>query len=376
MKIKNIELLNYRNYESLNLEFSDNINIIIGNNGEGKTNILESIYLLSLTKSNRYGVDQDLIKFGKESYKVSGNVEDDGLVKKYGIVYENNKKNVLINNKVIRRFVDYISQFCVISFEPNDLEIVKGSPGDRRNYLNIEISQLYNTYVLYLNDYNKLLKIRNNYLKNMNISGNMDPRLLDVINEKLIEKALVIYKYRFDYIKEINEKIGDVFKKITGLENLRVVYEHNLGVEDYDEEAIKNKLIDKFKRHFKQELMLGNTITGPHRDDFLFSLNDEDMKLFSSQGQQRMAIISFKLCELFLYQKVKKSYPVLLLDDVFSEIDIKKRNKIIRFLKKDIQVIITTTDVEDIDKKLLEKAKIFTIKNGIIKTKGGIKNGK
>lgn len=376
MKIKNIELLNYRNYESLNLEFSDNINIIIGNNGEGKTNILESIYLLSLTKSNRYGVDQDLIKFGKESYKVSGNVEDDGLVKKYGIVYENNKKNVLINNKVIRRFVDYISQFCVISFEPNDLEIVKGSPGDRRNYLNIEISQLYNTYVLYLNDYNKLLKIRNNYLKNMNISGNMDPRLLDVINEKLIEKALVIYKYRFDYIKEINEKIGDVFKKITGLENLKVVYEHNLGVEDYDEEAIKNKLIDKFKRHFKQELMLGNTITGPHRDDFLFSLNDEDMKLFSSQGQQRMAIISFKLCELFLYQKVKKSYPVLLLDDVFSEIDIKKRNKIIRFLKKDIQVIITTTDVEDIDKKLLEKAKIFTIKNGIIKTKGGIKNGK
>lgn len=376
MKIKNIELLNYRNYESLNLEFSDNINIIIGNNGEGKTNILESIYLLSLTKSNRYGVDQDLIRFGKESYKVSGNVEDDGLVKKYGIVYENNKKNVLINNKVIRRFVDYISQFCVISFEPNDLEIVKGSPGDRRNYLNIEISQLYNTYVLYLNDYNKLLKIRNNYLKNMNISGNMDPRLLDVINEKLIEKALVIYKYRFDYIKEINEKIGDVFKKITGLENLRVVYEHNLGVEDYDEEAIKNKLIDKFKRHFKQELMLGNTITGPHRDDFLFSLNDEDMKLFSSQGQQRMAIISFKLCELFLYQKVKKSYPVLLLDDVFSEIDIKKRNKIIRFLKKDIQVIITTTDVEDIDKKLLEKAKIFTIKNGIIKTKGGIKNGK
>lgn len=376
MKIKNIELLNYRNYESLNLEFSDNINIIIGNNGEGKTNILESIYLLSLTKSNRYGVDQDLIKFGKESYKVSGNVEDDGLVKKYGIVYENNKKNVLINNKVIRRFVDYISQFCVISFEPNDLEIVKGSPGDRRNYLNIEISQLYNTYVLYLNDYNKLLKIRNNYLKNMNISGNMDPRLLDVINEKLIEKALVIYKYRFDYIKEINEKIGDVFKKITGLENLKVVYEHNLGVEDYDEEAIKSKLIDKFKRHFKQELMLGNTITGPHRDDFLFSLNDEDMKLFSSQGQQRMAIISFKLCELFLYQKVKKSYPVLLLDDVFSEIDIKKRNKIIRFLKKDIQVIITTTDVEDIDKKLLEKAKIFTIKNGIIKTKGGIKNGK
>lgn len=376
MKIKNIELLNYRNYESLYLEFSDNINIIIGNNGEGKTNILESIYLLSLTKSNRYGVDQDLIKFGKESYKVSGNVEDDGLVKKYGIVYENNKKNVLINNKVIRRFVDYISKFCVISFEPNDLEIVKGSPGDRRNYLNIEISQLYNTYVLYLNDYNKLLKIRNNYLKNMNISGNMDPRLLDVINEKLIEKALVIYKYRFDYIKEINEKIGDVFKKITGLENLKVVYEHNLGIEDYDEEAIKNKLIDKFKRHFKQELMLGNTITGPHRDDFLFSLNGEDMKLFSSQGQQRMAIISFKLCELFLYQKVKKSYPVLLLDDVFSEIDIKKRNKIIRFLKKDIQVIITTTDVEDIDKKLLEKAKIFTIKNGIIKTKGGIKNGK
>lgn len=362
-------MINFRNYDDLFLEFSDSINIIIGNNGEGKTNILESIYVLSLTKSNRYGLDNDLVKFSKDYFKVDGNVVDDGLLRKFCVSYGKNKKIVSINGKEIRKIADYISNFCVIAFSPLDLEIIKGSPSIRRNFLNIEISQLYNNYINYLNEYNYILKMRNDYLKKMNLNAMIDKRYLDVIDEKIIEKALKIYEYRFKYVSEINALITGIFNKITGLKSLKISYENNLGLTEYDALAIKKILKEKFKKNYHQELMLGNTLCGPHRDDFKFMLNNLDMKIYASQGQQRLAIIAFKISELFIYKKIKKSYPVLLLDDIFSEIDVKKRNKIIKFLDGDIQTIITTTDLLDIDKKLLAKARVFKIKNGKITKK-------
>lgn len=375
MKIRDIKLLNFRNYDDLNLEFSDNINIIIGNNGEGKTNILESVYVLSLTKSNRYGYDNDLIKFNKEYLKVEGNVIDDDLLRKFSVSLSKNKKNVYINGKEIKKVSDYISNFCVISFSPLDLEIIKGAPSVRRNFLNIEISQLYNNYVNYLNEYNYILKMRNDYLKKMNLNAMIDKRYLDIINDKLIEKAIKIYEFRFKFVEEINSLIENIFYKITGLKSLKIYFDNSLGMGNFDESLIKRTMNDKFKKNYNQELMLGNTLNGPHRDDFKFMLNDMDMKLYASQGQQRLAIIAFKIAELFIFKRIKKSYPVLLLDDIFSEIDIKKRNKIIKYLNNDIQTIITTTDLVDISEDLLKKARIFKIKNGKI-TKRGEKNGR
>ncbi|MBP5684666.1 MAG: DNA replication/repair protein RecF [Bacilli bacterium] len=376
MKIRDIKLLNFRNYSNLELEFSDNINIIIGNNGEGKTNILESIYVLSLTKSNRYGIDNDLIKFGEEGFTIKGSVYNEELLRIFMVNNTKTKKRVFINNKEINKISDYISNFCVISFSPNDLEIIKNAPAIRRNYINIEISQLYNNYITYLNEYNAILKMRNDYLKKMNLNAFIDKRYLDVLNDKLIENAFKIYKYRFDYIKNINNIIGDIFSKIANLKELKIVYDNSFDLDDYDEELIKERMKDKFDHHYNQELMLGNTLYGPHRDDIKFMLNDMDMKLYASQGQQRLALISFKIAELYLFKKVLGSFPVLLLDDIFSEIDIKKRNKIIKYIDKDIQTIITTTDINDIEDKLLENAKLFKIKNGKITTKGGIKNGR
>ena len=375
MKIRDIKLLNFRNYDELNLEFSDNINVIIGNNGEGKTNILESVYVLSLTKSNRYGADNDLIKFGKENLKVEGNVIDDDLLRKFNVSLSKNKKNVFINGKEIRKISDYISNFCVISFAPIDLEIIKGSPSIRRNFLNIEISQLYNNYINYLNEYNYILKMRNDYLKKMNLNAMIDKRYLDIINDKLIDKAVKIYEYRFKYVEEINSLIESIFYKIAGLKSLKIEFDNSLGLGKFDEETITKTMNDKFKKNYHQELMLGNTLNGPHRDDFKFMLNDLDMKIYSSQGQQRLAIIAFKIAELYIYKRIKKSYPVLLLDDIFSEIDIRKRNKIIKFLNNDIQTIITTTDLVDISEELLKKARIFKIKNGKITKRGEI-NGR
>ena len=176
-------------------------------------------------------------------------------------------------------------------------------------------------------------------------------------------------------IEEINSLIENIFFKITGVKNLKIVFENSLGLGNFDEELINKTMLDKFKKNYQQELMLGNTLTGPHRDDFKFMLNESDMKLFASQGQQRLAIIAFKIAELYIFKKIKKSYPVLLLDDIFSEIDIKKRNKIIKYLNSDIQTIITTTDIVDISEELINKARIFKIKNGKITIRGEI-NGR
>lgn len=376
MKIEHLKLTNFRNYDSLELDFNKNINIFIGNNGQGKTNILESIYVLSLTKSNRYGIDSDLIKFQEDVAKVEGTVRDDTLIKKQEVLITKFKKQLSINGKEIHKTRDYISNFCVISFTPDDLEIIKGSPSVRRNLLNIDISQLYNNYINYLNEYNSIIKIRNEYLKKLNLNGNSDYRYLDIINEKLIEKADKIYSYRFTFLEKINKYLPNVYKKITGLDGLVIQYDNSLGLEKYDTDIIKKKFGDKFKRNLHHELMQGITLTGPHRDDFLFSLNGMDMKNYASQGQQRMAIIAFKICELFIFKDILDSYPVLLLDDIFSEIDTKKRNKIIKFLKSDIQTIITTTDINDINDDLLKDASIYMINNNKVTKKGRINNGR
>ena len=373
MKIEHIELTNFRNYDQLSLDFNPNINIIIGNNGQGKTNILESIYVLSLSKSNRNGQESDLIMFGKDSLNIKGTIIDNELKKRLEVNIDSNKKKVSINGKEIHKIKDYISNFCVISFIPTDLDIIKGSPAVRRNLLNIDISQLFNNYITYLNEYNKVIKIRNEYLKKLFINNNSDFRYLDIINEKLIESADKIYEYRFNYLKEINEYLPTIYKKITGIDGLTIKYDNALNLSDYDKEKVINNFKKKFKRNLNQEMIQGMTLTGPHRDDFSFYLNDVDMKVFASQGQQRMAIIALKISELNYYKKVIGSYPVLLLDDIFSEIDSSKRNKIIKFLKKDIQTIITTTDINDISNDLLENAVIYNIKNGKI-TKKGIKN--
>ena len=376
MKIEHIRLTNFRNYDDLELEFNPNINIIVGNNGQGKTNILESIYVLSLSKSNRDGYDSDMIKFEKESLSLEGKIIDNDLIKKLRVDITPNKKRVFINNKEIHKIKDYISNFCVISFVPTDLDIIKGSPSVRRNLLNIDISQLYNNYITYLNEYNKIIKIRNDYLKKLYINNNSDFRYLDVINEKMIEKADKIYEYRFKFIEEINKNIADIYKKITGLDGLTIKYDNTLGLDSYDKEKIKETYLKKLKKHLNQEMMQGISLIGPHRDDFTFYLDNVDMKVYSSQGQQRMAIIAFKISELSYYKKIIGSYPVLLLDDIFSEIDIKKRNKIINFLKKDIQTIITTTDINDISKKLLDNAVIYNISNKKITKKGKVKDGR
>ena len=380
MIIERLKLKNFRNYSDLEIDLNNRINIFIGDNGQGKTNILESIYVLSLTKTNRYGIEENLIKFNEEIAKIEGIIRQGDLIKKQEIHITKNRKQIFINNKEIRRIKDYISNFCVISFSPIDLEIIKGSPNTRRNTLNIDISQIENNYISYLNEYNQIIKIRNEYLKKMNLNGNTDERYLSVVNDKMIEESIKIYKYRFDFFRNINDLLPKIYKKLTGLDNLQIKYNSSINIDEFSNDNIENfirkKYESKLKKNFKLELMQGMTLYGPHRDDFSFDLNGIDMKNFSSQGQQRMAIIALKIAEIYLFKEKKGEYPVLLLDDIFSEIDTKKRNKIIKYLLSDIQSIITTTDINDIDEKIIKEAVVYKVSNNKVTKRGKKKYGR
>ncbi len=374
MRLKSLKLVNFRNYEEATIEFSDGINIFIGENGAGKTNILEGIYVLSLTKSSRFGDYMNLIKFDALNASLIGEVAYTDYTKWYQISIDKTGKKVYINKNQIKRISDYISNFCVTTFLPNDIEIIKGSPSIRRNVLNIQIGELYNNYLKNLNEYNSLLKMRNEYLKRLNINSMADYKYLDIINEKMLESSVKIYYFRFFYIEEINKIIPGIFKKLSGISGLKVEYINNLGIDFYDEDKIRKILLLKWKRNLNKELMQGMTIFGLHRDDLLFSLANHDAKIYASEGQQRMIVIAYKIAELLVFKKIKGEYPVLLLDDVFSEIDIKKRNNIIKYFNDEMQVVITTTDIEEIDENLVKNARIYKIKNGMIK--GGHKNGR
>jgi DNA replication and repair protein RecF len=363
MKITKLILKNFRNYNSLELNLNDKINIFIGNNAQGKTNILESIYILAITKSHRGFIDDNLIKKGEEFFKITGTIIEDNLDKKMEILLTKKEKKVKINNNEIKKLSDYISNLNIIIFCPDDLDIIKGSPIVRRNFLNIEISQMSNKYIKILNEYNKLLKNRNEYLKIMAINNISDKRYFNVITEKLIDIAIEIYLYRKNFIEKINNNIQNIYSDITLTKNLNIKYNSFID-ENIEINLLKETLIKKYNDNLKKEMDLGNTLIGPHKDDFIFFIGEEELKKYGSQGQQRAAVLSLKLSEIEIFKEMKSNYPILLLDDIFSELDEIKKNNLIKYINSDFQTIITTTDINDIDDKLIEQAKLYLVDNG------------
>ncbi len=366
MILNNISLINFRNYDNISLDLCDNINILIGDNAQGKTNILESIYVLGITKSHRSLIDNNLIKNNESFCRIKGKVTTNKTLKKLEFFLSNKEKKVFINKNQVKKLTDYISKFNIIIFTPDDLELIKGAPNVRRKFLNIEIGQLDNKYLNILNDYNKLLKTRNEYLKRLMENKSKDTKYLSILDDKLIEKALYIYKGRFDFIKKINDKLNNIYEDITNGNKLLIQYENNLGIEKYDENYIKKIMKEKFKSNLRRELIIGNTFFGPHKDDFVFMLNNKDVKYYGSQGQQRSCILALKLSEIDIFKAVTGENPILLLDDIFSELDDKKKNNIIKYIDKDVQTIITTTDLNQINEKLLEGSYIYKIEDGHI----------
>lgn len=367
MKIKKITLTNFRNYLATSVAFNDNINVFVGDNAQGKTNILESVVILALTKSHRVINNPNIITFGKSKTLIKGVVKKDNIISKLEINLTDGEKKLFINRSNIRKISDYISSLNVIIFTPDDLEIIKGSPNVRRNLLNTQLSQISKTYLNTYNEYNKILKTRNEYLKILFSNNIGDKTYLDILTDKLIEKAVIIYQLRNEYISFINENIDKNYKEISGSTGLSVDYVNNIDIDDFSTENITKELRSKLKKNYFRELQYGMTMYGPHRDDLVFKIQENDLKMYGSQGQQKLAILCFKLSEIPIFKNYSGFYPVLLLDDIFSELDIKKRNKILKLIKNyDIQSIITTTDLKNISKNSLEDAFIFEVKNANI----------
>ena len=367
MYLEKLMLQNFRNYSSLNINLNKHVNIIYGNNAQGKTNLLESIYILGLTRSHLLQLDNHLIQMGKEFCKLKGIVKKNKIKTKYEIDYNLDKKILKIDNQEIKKVTDYINNSLnIIIFYPEDLEIIKGSPNNRRNFLNLELSQLSNNYLKLLNEFNKLLKIRNEYLKKMSKGEKYDETYFQIITNYFVDKSLLIYKMRKKFVEKLNENCGKIFFEITKLNDFHIQYITNFI--EYGED-LKNKMLEKLSKNLNKEIKFGSTLYGPHRDELEFFLSDKNLKVYGSQGQKRLAVLATKLSEIDIFRQFKETSPILLLDDVFSELDDIKKNNVIKYLSNDIQVIITTTELKKINKKKFSSVSIFKIKNGeIVKT--------
>ena len=358
MYIKSLKIRNFRNIEKIDIDLDKNINIFVGNNAQGKTSILESIYVLALSKSSKNLDELELIRKNSSFSRIEGNIKNSRTSRTLEVILEKNKKRLKVDKNEIKKVSSYISNLNVIMFSPDDLDIIKKSPSFRRNLINTTLCQLFPNYLRILNEYNKLLKIRNDYLKSS--YQNIDEIYLEIVTDKLIERAIVIMQYRSKFIDNINNYIADIYSKITTDIGLRVIYENSL--KSYDKENLKKF----FKENLFNDINKKVTLYGPHRDDISFILDDMDLKLYGSQGQQRVSILAFKLSEINLFKLTLGYYPVVLLDDIFSELDVQKRNNLLKFIKSNMQFVISTTDILNISNKIVNKAKVFKIKNGKI----------
>lgn len=364
MVLKNINVSQFRNYSNLDLTLKNGINIIYGDNAQGKTNLLESIYVLALTKSHRSFIDNNLIKVGEKSAKIKGTVIDGNVPSQLEIIINSKNKKIKVDQNEMKRVSDYITKMNIIIFYPEDLELIKNSPGIRRRFLNLELSQIDGQYLNLYGEFSKILKMRNDYLKKINKGLPIDMGYFEILNDYFIEKAVEIYQRRAHFIRLINERCEKIFYELSGLNGLHLQYKTTIPIENQSPLILKEQLRDKLNRIKDTEIKLGVTLCGPHRDDFEFYIDSQNIKYFGSQGQQRMAILALKLSEIDIFKEETKKSPILLLDDVFSELDGTKKNNLLSYIKQDIQTIITTTDLENIDETILKQAKLIQIQNG------------
>ena len=357
MKITTLKLNNFRNYKSLTLDFSNKQNIIIGPNGVGKTNIVEAIYVLAITKSFRGSLDKVLINSDSNETVIEGRIKDH-IFHDYKFCLTQDGKTVKVDSNKIVKLSDYISRINVILFTPEDTNIIKDSPSSRRNMLNIEISQFDQSYLHLLNEYNKVLKQRNAFLKLMYVNKLASPDYLWILTEKLIDLGIKISVIRKNFIDKINEYYDEIYSTITNKHGIKVSYISSYKNKNSDE------LMKKYRYYLDRDIVLGKTSIGIHHDDIVFSINNNNLKDYGSEGEQKNAIICFKLSEIEMYIKEKKKYPILILDDLFSCLDSKKINNILKKLNKNLQIFITTTDLKNINTKILTNCTVFNIKNG------------
>ncbi|MFW5888923.1 MAG: DNA replication/repair protein RecF [Bacillota bacterium] len=360
MILKTLSLFNYRGYEKQNIVFSKGVNLLIGNNGSGKTNLLEAIYFLSLAKSYKTE-DQHLIKFNQDFSRIKSTAFINNSEFKVKIIISKTKKKIIFNDQEITKLSDYIGKINVISFLPEDMNLIKGPPKNRRYFINSIIGQIDKNYLLELLDYKNLLKQRNELIKKLSEEKKPDLTLLDIYTEQVAKSGTEIINYRKKIINDINKELNTIYPFLAN-NNKKFSFNYEPSIADNLEKTLKT--------NYHKDLFIKTTTSGPHRDDYSFYLDKLDSKLVASQGEQRIMILALLLAISNLVEKIKNTQPIMLLDDVFSELDSLRQNKLINYLNKsNLQTIITTTTTANINQSILDAAKIYHVKNHFIRGK-------
>lgn len=364
MIIKSLELSDYRNYESLLLNLDKGTNILYGDNAQGKTNILEAIYMSATTKSHKLSKDKEIIRFGKQEAHIRTIVEKDDIETRIDMHLRSSKsKGIAIDGIKIKKAAELLGIMKIVFFSPEDLSIIKNGPAERRRFIDIELCQLDSFYLYNLNNYNKIVNQRNNLLKNLFVNPELKDTL-SIWDKQLISYGSKIIERRKQFIDQLNDIIYSIHKNLSGdKEELKLIYEPNCDIDRYEEELMNS--------HDK-DIRLKMTTIGPHRDDISFNVKSEstngieiDIRKYGSQGQQRTAALSLKLSEIELVKKITKDTPILLLDDVLSELDSNRQNFLLNSIGN-IQTIITCTGLDEFVNNRFEINKTFRVTNGSI----------
>lgn len=363
MILKSVALSHFRNYDDLYIEFDKRTNILYGDNAQGKTNVLESIYVSGTTKSHKGSKDRELIQFGQEEAHIRTIVEKGGLDYQIDMHLKKNKpKGIAINRMPIKKASDLFGILNIVFFSPEDLNIIKNGPSERRRFLDVELCQLDKIYLYNLTKYNKVLNQRNRLLKDINFR----PELLDTLavwDMQLIEYGKKIIRTRKEFLEELNGIVYKIHKNISGnKEELVLKYETDVLEENLEQELVRCR---------EKDLKFGQTSVGPHRDDLCFMIQEIDVRKFGSQGQQRSCALSLKLSEIELVKKSIKETPVLILDDVLSELDSNRQNFLLNSIH-DIQTLITCTGLDEFVRNRFEINKIFKVVNGTVEAKNSL----
>ena len=355
MIIKSLELADYRNYDSLSISFDKGVNILCGDNAQGKTNILEAVYLAATTKSHRGSKDREIIQFSKEEAHIRTYVERDGVETRVDMhLRMTGSKGIAIDGQKIKRAADLLGLCNVVFFSPEDLGIIKNGPAERRRFVDMELCQLDQMYLHDLNHYNKVINQRNKLLKDMYFNPGLQD-MLGVWDMQLVNYGSKVIERRRDFVRQLNEIIKDIHWKLSGeKEELQVCYEPDVEIKDFEKRLLFSK---------DRDIKLKTTSAGPHRDDFVFLINGVDARKFASQGQQRTAALSLKLSEIRMVEDMTKDSPVLLLDDVLSELDSGRQQLLCNSIGN-IQTIITCTGLEEFVNNRIQINRIFQVKEG------------
>lgn len=360
MVINKLQLKNFRSYDSLSLDLSPNVNVFIGNNGEGKTNILESIYALALTKSYK-AKEENMIKYGTDFLRVSGEVELSDRIENLTLIISKQGKNAIKNDVYIKKLSDFLGEINVVLFSPEDLLLLKDGPQERRKLMDVFLYQTSKRYVENYSAFKKQLKLRNDYLKyllpKIKDEESVSDEMLDVLTTNYIECNKKIYESRLNFIEKLEVLTDEYYKRLSGTRSeIKLKYITNF----------ENDL-SFYKDKYKSDLFAQTTQYGCHRDDIKFYKDGIDLENSASQGELRMLSLSIKLALARIIYNLKNEAPIVLLDDVLSELDINHQNRLLSVLDKKTQIIITTTDIKNIKENFIKDAKIFNVVKGSAK---------